>query len=71
VIGERPLGPIVTPAAVAGKNKMACLWRGESKQCEEHFIAEMVLTPKGDAEGRRARPDPHFFLDFLFKEPYI
>jgi hypothetical protein len=50
---------------------MARLWRGGTKDREEHFMEEMVLGVRADVEVQRARPDPHFFLDFRLKEPYI
>jgi hypothetical protein len=34
-------------------------------------MEEMVLRRRRGEEVRRARPDPHFFLDFRLKEPYI
>jgi hypothetical protein len=54
-----------------GKNKMACLWRGGMKKRKEQFMEKMVLSGRGGAEGRRESLDPHFFLDFRLKEPYI
>jgi len=50
---------------------MAHLWRGGTKNREEHFMEEMVLGARGRVEVRRAMPNPHFFLDFRLKEPYI
>jgi hypothetical protein len=55
----------------AGKNKIGRLWSGAMANREEQFMDEMVLSGTGGAEGWRARPDPHFFLDFHLKEPYI
>jgi len=50
---------------------MARFWSVAKKNREEQFMEEMVLRVKGGAERGRARVDPHFFLDFRRKEPYI
>jgi len=50
---------------------MAGLWSGGAKNCEEHFIEEMVLGVREGAGGGGTRLDLHFFLDFRLKAPYI
>lgn len=48
------------------QNRVFMVWRGQ-----EQFVEEMVLGSGGDEGPGPAPADPHFFLDFRLKPPYI